>query len=155
MPTISGPGDLTAEATSASGAIVNYTVHATDPDSPVTVSCNHPSGSIFPIGTTRVICTASDAAGNSASMSFSVKVQDTTPPVITVPDTLTVQATSAYGAYVDYTASALDAVDGSTKLTCYPPSGRFFHIGTTKVFCSTYDNALNKVGAWFEVVVSP
>src|SRR5262249_29560737 len=36
--------------------------------------CNPPSGSTFPIGTTTVTCTVSDACGNTASCSFTVKV---------------------------------------------------------------------------------
>jgi hypothetical protein len=41
-----------------------------------TVVCNPPSGSAFPLGTTTVICTATDAAGNQASCSFTVTVFD-------------------------------------------------------------------------------
>jgi hypothetical protein len=47
----------------------------------VVVVCNPPSGSVFPVGTTTVTCTATDAAGNSASCSFNVTVSDTEFPV--------------------------------------------------------------------------
>ena len=43
-------------------------------DGVITPTCNHSSGSNFPIGTTQVICTATDKAGNTAQESFSVKV---------------------------------------------------------------------------------
>src|SRR5436305_1878119 len=43
------------------------------------------SGATFPIGTTTVTCTATDSAGIAAvPTSFTVTVQDTTPPSVTV-----------------------------------------------------------------------
>jgi Tol biopolymer transport system component len=58
------------------GAVVTYTVTATDADDPnPTVSCSPASGSVFPIGDTTVTCQASDASGNVATGSFSVHVQ--------------------------------------------------------------------------------
>ena len=58
------------------GAVVTYTVTATDADDPnPTVSCSPASGSLFPIGDTTVTCQASDASGNVATGSFSVHVQ--------------------------------------------------------------------------------
>jgi hypothetical protein len=47
----------------------------------INVVCNPPSGSVFPVGTTTVTCTATDAAGNIASCSFNVTVNDTECPV--------------------------------------------------------------------------
>jgi hypothetical protein len=40
----------------------------------ITISCNPPSGSIFPVGVTTVQCTATDASGNTAQVSFTVTV---------------------------------------------------------------------------------
>jgi hypothetical protein len=48
------------------------------------VGTDHPSGSSFPVGTTTVHATATDAAGNSSTCSFTVTVNDITPPVITL-----------------------------------------------------------------------
>ena len=51
------------DATSPQGAVVSYTVRATDPDnapSQLTITCAPASGSTFAIGTTTVNCTASD-----------------------------------------------------------------------------------------------
>lgn len=83
-PVLQLPANITAEATSASGAAVTYTATATDDldPSPV-VSCSPASGSTFPLGTTTVTCTATDAANNSSSGSFTVTVQDTTAPAVT------------------------------------------------------------------------
>ena len=153
-PVITGTGDLTAEATSASGAVVSYEVHATDPDSPPTVVCDHPSGSTFPLGATLVHCTASDPSGNSASTSFRVTVRDTTAPTITLPGTVTREATSSQGAIVDYTVSASDLVDGPLSVTCTPQSGSTFTIGTTTVSCNATDKAGNVGHGSFDVVVA-
>jgi hypothetical protein len=59
---------------------------ADDPqDGPLVPTCSHSSGSLFPLGTTVVDCTAVDAGGASATASFQVVVRDTTPPVVTPP----------------------------------------------------------------------
>ena len=153
-PAVTGPGDLTAEATSASGAVINYAVHATDPDSPVAVVCDHPSGSTFPLGQTLVHCTASDPSHNSASTSFTVTVRDTTAPAITVPGTVTQEATSRQGAIVGFTVSARDLVDGPVNVACTPQSGSTFPIGSTTVSCSATDRAGNTGSSTFDVVVT-
>jgi hypothetical protein len=61
--TFAQPPTITTDATSPSGATVTYPLPAaTDPDdtTPPTVACSPPSGSVFPIGTTTVTCTATD-----------------------------------------------------------------------------------------------
>ena len=61
--TFAQPPAVTADATSPSGANVTYPLPAaTDPDdaTPPTVACIPASGSVFPIGTTTVTCTATD-----------------------------------------------------------------------------------------------
>jgi lysophospholipase L1-like esterase len=50
--------------------------------SPVQVTCTRTSGSLFPIGTTEVQCTATDAAPSTRSCSFSVNVT-AAPPQLT------------------------------------------------------------------------
>jgi hypothetical protein len=153
-PVTAGTGDLTAEATSASGAAVSYEVHATDPDSPATVVCDHPSGSTFPLETTLVQCTASDPSGNSASTSFRVTVRDTTAPAITSPGTVTWEATSQQGAVVSYTVTATDSVDRSPSVACTPSSGSTFPLGTTRVSCTATDSAHNARSGSFDVIVA-
>jgi hypothetical protein len=78
--------DITAEATSADGAIVSYTATATDDQDPnPVVDCVPASGSAFPMGPTPVDCTVTDAAGNQSTGSFTVTVRDTTAPAVTCP----------------------------------------------------------------------
>lgn len=53
-------------------AVVNYALpSATDNCSGVTVACSPPPGSCFPLGTTTINCTATDASGNMSSTAVS------------------------------------------------------------------------------------
>lgn len=77
-PVISGvPSDITVAASNAHGTRVTYPLpHAVDAVSGVVpVTCSPASGTIFPLGTTKVKCTAIDAAGNVASAFFRVTVR--------------------------------------------------------------------------------
>jgi hypothetical protein len=82
-PALSLPANITAEATGPSGRAVSYTATANDlVDGSRPVTCDHASGSTFPLGTTTVQCTATDTHNNTAHGSFTVTVRDTTPPTI-------------------------------------------------------------------------
>jgi hypothetical protein len=57
------------------GAVVRYPAPEASDNAPGTsYRCAPAAGTFFPIGTTRVSCTATDAAGNTASASFAVSV---------------------------------------------------------------------------------
>ena len=152
-PELTLPADITAEATGPAGALVTYAVSALDiVDGAVTVSCAPPSGSTFALGDTDVDCSATDAAGNTATGSFTVTVQDTTAPELALPADITEEATSAAGATVDFTATSTDLVDGGVLVTCAPPAG-VFALGTTTVSCSATDAAGNTATGSFTVTV--
>ncbi len=75
-PVITVPGPITVNATSPSGAVVTYSVSATDPDDTVaSLVCVPASAGTFPVATTTVSCSASDAHGNTSSASFTVHVK--------------------------------------------------------------------------------
>src|SRR5262249_44642812 len=140
-PAITVPADITAPATSGSGAVVTYTANATDAVGVTSFACVPASGSTFPIGATTVTCTAADAARNNASKSLSVRVTqaaDTMPPVITVPADITKEATGPDGAAVTYTATATDDRDGPVAVACTPASGATFPLGATTVDCTAH-----------------
>jgi hypothetical protein len=71
-PDITCPANITASATSASGAVVNFTT-PTGSGQGTTVTCNRNSGSTFPVGTTTVTCTATNSCGTT-SCNFTVTV---------------------------------------------------------------------------------
>jgi len=78
---------------------------------------------------------------------------DTTPPVVTVPGSMTVDATSPSGAIVTWEAGASDPDDAAGPVTCNPTSGSFFATGTTSVTCSSTDTHGNTGTASFTVTV--
>ncbi|GEM_PF-1909993 len=125
-PVLSLPNAIVTEATSPAGATVNFSVSANDAiDGPVPVALRvlgndvgpNPSpfnfSGAFPLGIRSVTASATDQAGNVASGSFTITVQDTTPPFIAsltaspailwspnhkmVPVTITPAATDAVG----------------------------------------------------------
>jgi subtilisin-like proprotein convertase family protein len=154
-PVLTVPADLTVEATIAAGAIVTYSASATDDvDGTLTPSCELPSGSTFPLGTTTVTCDATDSAGNTGTVSFTITVQDTTAPLLTLPGTMSALATSPSGAVVSYSASAIDDIDDVVPVTCAPPSGSTLPIGITTVPCTATDSAGNTSTASFQVSVA-
>ena len=155
-PIFSGvPSDQIVEATSASGARVAYTAPTANDsvDGNVAVDCQPASNVIFPLGTTKVECSATDKAGNSASASFNVTVRDTTGPALSLPSDFSREATGPNGAAVSFTASAKDAVDGARVVNCTPNSGSIFALGTTQVSCSASDSRNNTSTSTFAVTV--
>jgi HYR domain/Bacterial Ig domain len=167
-PTLKVPTTpVIAEATGPNGAPVQFEVTASDTkDGDLTdkVVCKVgenevKSGSTFPLGTTTVTCSATDAAGNTGSGEFKVTVKDTTPPVVTTPADITAEATGLNGAEVTYdAATANDLVDGTLTATCDHASGSVFPLTTfpsttTTVTCSATDAAGNTGTGTFKVTV--
>ena len=129
--------------------MVTFTATATND---AVIVCAPPSGSTFALGTTTVTCTATNAGG-SDSDSFNVTVVDTTAPILTLPDDITTEATSAAGAEVNYLTSATDLVDTDVAVQCTPASGDTFALGTTTVSCSATDDSGNTATGTFDVTV--
>jgi hypothetical protein len=76
-PEIEGvSADMNVTATSAQGATATYDAPTAtdDVDGDVPVRCTPESGTVFPLGTTTVTCTATDSRGNTATASFKVSV---------------------------------------------------------------------------------
>ncbi|HEX6626586.1 MAG TPA: HYR domain-containing protein [Gemmatimonadaceae bacterium] len=87
-------------ATSPSGAVVTFDyLVVTDNVGVTSRSCEPASGSVFPLGSTPVTCTASDAAGNSSSQSLTVIV---------------ISAHEQIGNLIEY-LTALDLPDGTAE----------------------------------------
>jgi len=74
-PVITVPADITVEESDPLGTPVTFECTAEDVADPAPVlSCDPESGSLFPLGATRVTCTAADAAGNHSTAAFVVTV---------------------------------------------------------------------------------
>jgi hypothetical protein len=137
-PTILDLPNLSGEATSAAGRAFTFTSTGNDlEDGALTPVCSATSGT-FPIGTTTVSCTVTDVAGATASDAFTITVNDTTAPAVTV-SSITVEQTSPAGAIGTYAFSATDIVDGALTPSCLPASGSTFPRGATTVTCTTTD----------------
>jgi HYR domain len=153
-PTITVPPPMTVEATGFDGATVTYAATAVEQDGdPVPVSCQPPSGAIFPLGATTVTCTAT-AQGDTATERFIVTVADRTPPAVIVPANKSLRTRSQNGIPVLFTATALDAVDGPVPTTCNPPSGSLFRAGASVVTCTAGDRRGNVATATFTVSIA-
>ncbi|MFL5844440.1 MAG: HYR domain-containing protein [Solirubrobacteraceae bacterium] len=160
-PAISVPADTTAEATGAGGAAVDFAPTAADGagSGAGPVSCSSHgvsvgSGDTFALGDHVVTCSATDAADNTGSASFTITVLDRTAPAVGRHADLTTEATAASGAPVEFEApTAHDVVDGSVAVTCAPASGSTFALGITTVKCSATDGAGNTGTSTFEVQV--
>lgn len=158
-PQLLMPANMLADASGTSGTVVEYQVDASDSVDPaVSAICAPLSGSVFAAGDTTVQCKATDSSMNVAASQFLVtvateSVADTTGPLLSVPENLTFEASSANGAAVNYRVSANDAIDGTVTVNCLPASGQNFIMGVTTVACDATDHSGNKSAESFTVSV--
>jgi hypothetical protein len=159
------PADIPAEATSSAGAVVNFLVTANDlEDGDLTgsVVCDYTSGSTFPLGTTTVSCSVTDAGGLETSGSFDITVVDTTPAYFTSFPTATVNLIAAdiNGAVLDIEALGITVEDVGnvsepSTFSCDYVAGTVLAIGsTTTVSCTATDAIGNEsLPSTFDVFV--
>jgi hypothetical protein len=151
------PGDVSLTTNDPSGTTLTYVppTAADVADPSPTVDCVPASGTAIPVGPTTVTCTATDASGNHASDSFQADVHLNAAPVLSLPNDVTLEATSAAGAVATYTVTATDAEDPSPPTpVCSPPSGSTFPLGTTTVACTVTDSGgLTDSGSFLGTVV--
>jgi gliding motility-associated-like protein len=115
------------------------------------------SGETFPVGTTTVSFTATDAAGNTSFCSFDVIVTDSEAPVVEEMEDITVNNdTGVCGAVVDF--GIIGATDNceleSVEVTEGLTSGSEFPVGTTTVTYTVTDVAGNTTTESFTVTVT-
>jgi hypothetical protein len=149
------PEYLRVQPRDRTGAGVKYDVMAIGGNDPnPVVNCDPANGSWFPMGITRVKCSASNIYGERADGVFDVIVRDEVAPVLSLPlDPISVKATTIEGAVVDYKVTANDAIYGEVIPDCLPKAGSLFPIGVTNVLCTATDNDLNVGNASFAVEV--
>ena len=139
-PQLFVPSNLAVPCTSPAGAVVNFSVTASDAvDTNPIIHCVPPSGSLMPIGFTTVNCTAIDRAGNQSSASFTVQVTgacDTGCLAISCPSDITVNLGSQPTVPVSFAVTAVNTCSGQTcPVICNPPPGSQFPPGTNPVTC--------------------
>ena len=135
------------------GAYVSYESAAEDNCTGVTLNCDPPSGSFFPVGESLVTCIAVDAAGNADTCWFVVTIVDTVPPIVTCPaDAIVANDPGQCGAVVNFTADVRDKCPGAS-VSCQPPPGSFFPVGNSTVTCIGLDISGNTDTCGFTITV--
>ncbi|MEA2030520.1 MAG: HYR domain-containing protein [candidate division Zixibacteria bacterium] len=150
------PSDtITANSPGQCDAIVEFVASVEDDSPGATISCDPPSGSIFDVGATQVMCVAVDGAGHTDTCGFNVTISDTTAPVIVLcpTDTVLDAEPGQCGAYVSFLIEADDNCS-NVATTVNPPSGSFFAVGSTEVICVAEDIAGNADTCFFDVTVN-
>ena len=166
-PTLSAPGDVLAFTGSCSAVLDDELGVATADDNctnSVSISrTGVPEGFVFPVGTTLITYTATDAAGNSttATQNVTVKESPAVPPTISAPPDLSLTtgpgATSC-GTFVgDATlgsATANDNCPGVTVVRTGVPAGNNFPVGDTFITYTATDKSGNTASATQKVTVT-
>jgi hypothetical protein len=121
-PHITVPAEIVTPATSSSGAVVTYSIEATDSDALVkSLSCVPASGATFSGGTTKVECTAIDGHENKATASFNVTVTALSSPAPVVTSVVPDEGPEAGGTTVaikgEHLEGATEAKFGTTAAT--------------------------------------
>jgi hypothetical protein len=177
-PTVNCPEPIEVECAGQSGTLVTFNVAAVDSCDPAPrVTCVPPSGSLFPLGQSAVICTAADAGGNRSKCSFTVNVVDRTPPTIACPQPIVAQCMpnvvpphkppgwppgsnpppNGCTALITYDPpQASDSCQTAPVLViCDPPSGVRLGLGTHTITCTARDVSGNEASCQFTVDVVP
>lgn len=88
-PVIRCPDDIKVACRGDRGTVVDFAVVAVGPTgAPVPVVCTPASGSVFPVGTTAVVCVATDSNGVSSRCGFNVTVE---PGAVSIRKTVTIE----------------------------------------------------------------
>ena len=152
-PSVDAGSDITVEQATAAGKEVTLSATVSDIcDANPTVTWSHGPTAVFPLGSTTVTVTATDASGNSASDTVIVNVVDTTAPVITCPADVTVEQATAAGTVVPLTATATDICDADPMITS---SGdlAIYPLGSTTVTFTAEDDSGNTASCTTTVTV--
>lgn len=160
LPTITGcPSNISVgNDLGQCGAIVSWAIPvANDNCSGVTLlqTSGPGNGSFFTPGITTVSYVATDAAGNTASCSFTVTVSDAENPAFTnCPSNITMTAASGCSEQVNWAVpNATDNCQGVTVISNFN-SGDVFPVGTTTVTYTATDASGNTAACTFSVTVN-
>lgn len=120
-------------------------------------NATHQPGDVFGIGTETVTYTITDAAGNTASNSFSVTVRDVTAPTLTnCPPDMTVDAAGACEKTLTWpTVTATDFCDSGVEVL--PTSlltGGTFQAGLNEFIFEAIDDAGNRDTCFVRIMVN-
>jgi len=92
-------------------------------------------------------------ATTTSSGISSETIIDQTPPVITVPESLVLEADNTNGMRIDYNVMVLDDIDGVLIPTCSPQRNTVVGIGEHIVRCQAIDSSGNKSFKEFPITI--
>ncbi len=156
-PVIATHEDITVNATSSAGATVTYTSPSVTDDVDVgkTATCTPASGTVFPVGTTKVTCSYTDSSGLKADDTyFNVIVKsDSNPSTSKMPNISGISAPTVLD--VDevgtWTVKASDAANGTLSYAVdWGDMSAMSTMEATPVFVqtSTFTHAYDKAGTY-------
>ncbi|MDE1839460.1 MAG: HYR domain-containing protein, partial [Thaumarchaeota archaeon] len=148
-PSITAPSDITIEATGILTPVSIGQATGTDDSGIASITSNAPPK--FPLGITMITWTAIDNGGNVAKAVQKITVVDTTPPVLTAPQPVTVEATTPDHNSVDIGLPAVNDAVGVESVTNDAPP--YFSIGKTTVTWKAIDTSGNAATATQVVTV--
>ncbi|HMZ31702.1 MAG TPA: HYR domain-containing protein, partial [Methanoregulaceae archaeon] len=166
LPTANAGPDQMVEQTSLAGTSVSLDgTGSNDPDgAPLTYGWTWSGGSAtgptptisLPLGATIITLVVDDGQGTDLDEDMrtdtvSVTVQDTTPPVLSVPSDVTVEQETGAGSAVSLTATATDICDASPDVASDAPA--VFPLGTTTVTFTATDDSGNSASTTMQVTV--
>ena len=148
-PVVTAPASIRVEATGVSTTVEIGIADATDSVGVTSITNDAPAS--YSVGDTIITWTSTDAAGNSASAVQTVSVVDTTPPAITAPLAITVEATSQTYNIVAYGAAMASDLVGVTSITNDAPEK--FPFGLTSIIWTASDAAGNSDSAIQQIFI--
>jgi uncharacterized repeat protein (TIGR01451 family) len=114
-----------------------------------------PAGNVFPVGTTTLTYSATDAHNNTGQATQIVTVIDNTAPTISCPTNITLEPTCPTGAIASWTApiGSDNCPGATTSQTAGLAPGSVFSIGTTTITYTVNDAHGNSTSCSFTVTV--
>jgi gliding motility-associated-like protein len=150
---VSCPADINVNNDNGDcGVDVSWTIPSFTDNCGATMTASHNPGDNFPVGSTTVIYTVTDATGNVSVCTFDVNITDSELPQLTCQSNVE-QCDSLV------TFNTPNATDNcgvvSVTQTSGLPSGSFFPVGTTTVTFEALDIHGNVNTCSFDVIINP
>ena len=135
-PVLSCPSSEVAECAGSETAVTFNVTGVDNCSSSPSIGCDPALGSLFPLGITMDICTATDESGNQSECQFTVEVVDTMPPSLALNGDVSPILECAMDTYTELGAAASDACEGTVQVVI---GGDIVLEDTTGAYNVTYD----------------